>query len=94
MTTKTDVLHLRELTPEALENIDLLPGKHALRSQGLCATEAAAWLAGEPHSDSPKCLCPTIASVLRDWNDRLVTPDRNRILKPLLPKLLGSNQGH
>ena len=94
MTTKAaDFIHLPALTPEALESIKLLPGQHKRRSEGVCATEAIAWLAGEPHSDVPRCLCPTLGSVLRDWNDRMETQDRNRILKPLLPKLLGSNHG-
>lgn len=55
--------------------LTLLKGKHD-RGQGMCAMEAAAYLAGEPHSDHPKCVSPVIATFLRNWNDGL--PDDQR----------------
>lgn len=88
-----DLLHLTVLKEEDLQYIDLMTGQHRRRSDGVCATEAAAWMAGEPHTDAPKSICSTLASIFRDWNDRLELPDRNRILKPMLPQLLRSNRG-
>lgn len=70
--------------------IEIGIGKHATREDGMCAMEAVAWLAGEPHSDRPRCACPIIGTFVRSWNDALRGEDRNRILRPLLPQLIGS----
>ncbi len=48
--------------------------------------EAAAFIAGEPWSDHPACVCPVIAAFMRSWNDGLSDKDRNRLLLPLIPK--------
>lgn len=70
------------LPPLGFFGIDLRRGAHTSREQGVCAMEAAAWLAGEPHSDQPQCACPVIAAFVIAWNDALPTDeDRNRILK-------------
>ena len=69
-----------------LAKLTLFSGSHKDRSNGLCAMEAAAWIANEPHSDSPACVCPVIGAFMRSWNDAL--PDnetRDRLLKPLIP---------
>jgi hypothetical protein len=74
-----------------LEGLDLKEGRHKAFEQGACLLEAAAWLAGEPFTDHPECVCPVIAAFGRSWNDSL--PDdatRNRLLRPLLPKLIGT----
>ena len=77
-----------------LEAISLAKGAHPDRSNGLCVMEVAAWLAGEPHSDSPSCVCPTIRTLFISWNDVLRTDeDRNRLLKPLLALVLNTNTG-
>jgi hypothetical protein len=74
-----------------LDSLTLLAGSHGSFAEGVCAMEAAAWLAGEPHSDSPACVDPVIAAFSRSWNDSL--PDnatRNRLLKPLISKMIGT----
>ena len=74
-----------------LEGIDLRSGAHNNRMAGVCAMEAVAWMAGEPHSDHPACACPVIGAFMRSWNDAL--PDdamRTRLLRPLIPILAGS----
>lgn len=43
------------------ETRELESGNHDAGG-GMCAMEAAAWIAGEPHSDDPKCVCPIIAA--------------------------------
>ena len=86
MTTLPSVLPLI-----GLDGIVLAAGGHTDRAQAVCAMEAVAWLAGEPHSDQPQCACPVIGAFMRSWNDAI--PDdatRTRLLKPLLPALVGS----
>jgi hypothetical protein len=74
-----------------LSTLSLAKGAHAGLAEGLCTMEAAAYLAGEPHSDHPACACPVIAAFLRTWNDGL--PDdahRDLLLKRFVPKVVGS----
>lgn len=74
---------------EKIQKLPLRHGAHQPDSQ-FCVMEAVAYIAGEPWSDHPACVPPSIASVLRSWNDALPTDDdRNRLLKPLIPKLFG-----
>lgn len=51
----------------------LTHGSHPSIDQGSCLLEAAAHIAGEPHSDRPECVCPVIAAFGRAWNDN--TPE-------------------
>ena len=74
---------------EEVERIPLGYGAHTRRADGLCVMEAAAYLAGLPHTDKPSCVCPVISAFLQVWNDGL--PDdatRDRLLKPLLTRIL------
>ncbi len=90
-TTATKDIYRCQLPPLGFFGIDLKKGAHDDRMRGVCAMEAAAWLAGEPHSDSPQCACPVVAAFVRSWNDALQTDEeRNRLLKPLIPRLVGS----
>src|SRR6266540_3734901 len=74
-----------------LDGIELKKGNHYERGQGVCVMEAVAWVAGEPHSDHPQCACPVITSFMIKWNDRLLSDaERNRLLKPLVPLLVGT----
>ena len=91
MTTAT--LTARRLDPGNLHKIELSHGTHTSRTDGVCAMEAIAWLAGEPHTDTPHCVCPSIAEIIRDWNDALTHEERNNILKPILLTVLNTNQG-
>lgn len=65
-------------------------GQHEGPEDGMCAIEAAAWVAGEPWSDRPECVCPVIAEFCRVWNDVLPADERNAILRPLVPRLVGT----
>ena len=73
-----------------LDTITLDVGAHETFERGHCAMEVVAWLAGEPHTDRPACVCPVIGEFVRSWNDGLPDDDRNRLLKPLLPRLAGT----
>jgi hypothetical protein len=60
----------------------------------VCLTEAVAWIAGEPHTDRPACLCPVLGAWGRAWNDRLPDDEtRTRLLGPLARRLIGSRGG-
>lgn len=64
-------------------------GSHADPAEGMCAMEAAAWLAGEEHSDSPECVCPVLAVACRRANDDGDDTVRER-LRSMLPVLIGT----
>jgi hypothetical protein len=72
-----------------IQNLSLKFGGHKPDSQ-FCVMEAAAYIAGESWSDHPVCVPRTIAAVLRRWNDALPSDrDRDRLLKPFLPRIIG-----
>ena len=72
---------------------DLSHGSHRNISDGMCVMEAASWIAGEPWSDHPACVCPVIGSFLRSWNDALPDDERNTLLKPLIPRVINTRGG-
>lgn len=82
-------------TPEDL--LILVPpletGSHRQGEPSMCVMEAVAFVAGEPHSDSPDCCSPSIAGLLRIWNDSLPPGWQDKLLRPLILKLIGTNQG-
>jgi hypothetical protein len=79
------------VSPLALDTVVLKSGSHDSPEAGMCAMEAVAWLAGEPHSDHPACACPVVSAAVRRLNDS-ITDDatRTELLRPLLPRLVGS----
>ncbi len=79
------------LSLEDIEQIPLRHGSHGSRTEGVCAMELVAWMAGEPHSDHPKCSSHLIGTFLRTWNDQLPDDEtRNRLIRPLLPLVLNT----
>jgi hypothetical protein len=74
----------------AFERVPLSTGAHRTRQDGMCAMEMVAWLADEPHSDEPVCSCPVLAAFVRACNDAMSDERRNRLLAPLVPRLVGS----
>ena len=73
-----------------LEKIDLKTGGHRTREEGVCIMEAVAWVAGESHSDFPLCTDRVIARCAQILNDKMPTPLRNELLKPLIFKMIGT----
>ena len=55
-----------------------------------CLMEAVSFVAGEAWSDHPECACPVLSAFMRSWNDGLDDADRNRLLRPLIPRLIGT----
>ena len=82
-----------QIIEERLKKFDqwsLRLGSHSPDST-FCVMEAVAYVAGEPWSDSPACACPVISAFLRSWNDSLPSDaERDRLLKPLIPKLVNT----
>jgi hypothetical protein len=74
---------------ERFERAALLHGSHDSIDEGGCAMEWASYLAGEPHSDHPKCVSKVIGAFVRSWNDAL-PHDKRQILKDRIPRLLGT----
>ncbi len=71
--------------------LGLKQGAHRNFSAGMCAMEAASYIAGEPWSDHPQCVSPVIAAFMRNWNDSLNNEDRNRLISPeLIAKTIGT----
>ena len=76
----------KRLTETALSDLVLKSGGHNSRAEGMCFMEAAAYFAGQKHSDRPPCVCPVIGAFSRNWNDRIKDDGlRNELLKPLVP---------
>jgi hypothetical protein len=75
-----------------LDQLVLKHGSHRNPDDGLCLLEAAAYLAGEPHTDHPRCVSPVLASfgiAINDaWND-----NQRQALRAILPKLLNTAGG-
>ena len=79
---------------ERLEHIGpLQAGAHDPNGQA-CVMEAVAFVAGEPWSDHPECACPVISTFLRAWNDALPDDERDTLLRPLIPRLIGTRGGN
>ena len=76
--------------PEVIDTVVLKSGSHESLEAGACLLEAVSYVAGEPWSDRPECVCPALAAFGRTWNDALDDDTRNRLLKPLIPKLIGT----
>jgi hypothetical protein len=73
-----------------IENVPLRAGAHPTRDDGVCAMEMVAWLAGEAHSDEPRCACPVLGALVRASNDAMTDAQRDRFLRPLVPLLVGT----
>jgi hypothetical protein len=69
----------------------LRSGGHVKNDEGAaCIMEAVAFVAGEAWSDHPACTCPVISTFLRSWNDALPDNERDALLRPLIPQLVGT----
>ena len=70
-------------------NVDI--GSHLSFTDGHCSMEIVAWLEGEPHGYTPKCACAFASAFVRLLNDDIKKGEmRTRLLRPILPNLVGS----
>jgi hypothetical protein len=76
---------------QQLRSLTLLSGAHRDFEAGACAMEAASWIAGEPWSDHPACVCPIIGAFMRSWNDGIQdNNERTALLTGLIPLTIGT----
>lgn len=68
---------------------ELAYGSHANPNDGRCAMEWVAYLAGEPHSDSPQCVSPVLRTFGISLNDRMPREWRQK-LRPYLARMIGT----
>lgn len=68
----------------------LTSGAHDRFEDGVCLLEAVAYVAGEPHTDHPKCVSPVLAAFGREWNDGLRSDEERSQLKQYIPRLIGT----
>src|SRR5690606_28922278 len=74
-----------------IDKIILSKGAHSNRNDGMCAMEAVAYVAGEPHTDHPQCACPVVSTFVRGLNDAIADDSRRtELLRHRIPKLVGS----
>jgi hypothetical protein len=77
------------MSPVSHQTIQLSKGRHASPDEGACVVELASMLAGEHFSDHPNSVCPVIAALLRNYNDR-IDDRRRQDLYPYAAKIVGS----
>lgn len=64
-------------------------GSHQTAADGVCVMEFAALLAGEPHTDQPRCVSVALQRFLIPFNDHLGDEDRQR-LAPYAARAIGT----
>ena len=78
-----------------ISRLDALPplgiGTHPSILEGACILESRPpTVAGDPWSDHPACACPVITAFLISWNDALPDDERDALLRPLIPRVVGT----
>ncbi len=77
----------------ALDRVELVGGSIGDPGEGrMCLMSLVAFLAGEPHSDSPGCASPVIQAFAVALNDHMPRAARQR-LKPFAPRIIGTDDG-
>jgi len=71
------------------QTVRLARGQHRSAQDGACVLELASMLAGEPFSDHPNSVCPTIAGFLRAYND-ILDDARRQDLYAYAAKVVGT----
>jgi hypothetical protein len=84
-------LYDQALPADLLDQLVLKYGSHVDREDGVCVMEAAAWVAGLPHTDRPACACDVCGIIARRLNDDIRDDEeRTRLLRSLVLQLAGS----
>ena len=77
------------MTTKDWRQVILKAGFHKPDSE-MCLLEAVAWYSGEPWSDKPACVSPTLAAFGRAWNDGMRSDEEREQLKQYIPMLIGT----
>jgi len=72
-------------------DLTLEVGAHDTAASGMCVMEAVAWITGDIFNATPSCVHSIIRSFATEWNDSLTNSDRDRLLKPLMWDMIGTN---
>ena len=72
-----------------MSDYKLSHGSHETASEGRCAMEWVAYLAGEPHTDQPVCVSPVLRSFGISLNDSWDDEQRQK-LRPYLARCIGT----
>ena len=72
------------------EHLVLSAGSHEPGPK-MCLLEAIAWQVGEPWSDKPACVSPTLAAFGRSWNDAMRSDQEREQLKQYIPLLINTS---
>jgi len=72
-------------------DLTLKAGSHDTPEGGMCVMEAVAWITGDYFNATPSCVHSIIRSFAMSWNDALIDNDRDRLLKPLMWDMIGTN---
>ena len=77
----------------AFDRVELVSGSIGNPGEGrMCLMSLVAFLAGEAHSDAPRCASPLIQTFAVLVNDHMPHGARQR-LKPFAPRIIGTNDG-
>ena len=87
-----ELLQIPLLPAPRLHEVNLEPQPTADRQQGVSPSQAVAWLAGAPHNRIGDAISPTIATIIDGMAETLDDNTRNKLIRPLLPALTGTNQ--
>ncbi len=68
-------------TARTYQTVRLAPGRHRGPDDDVCVMELASMLAGEPFTDYPKSVCPTVSALLRAYNDALGSDERQDLFR-------------
>ena len=83
---------LRLRQQRALDRVELVSGVGDPDQGTACVMSLVAHLAGEGHTDRPRCASPLIRDFVIPVNDGMPRDARRR-LKPFAPRLVGTNDG-
>jgi hypothetical protein len=76
----------------AYEDVELVRGIGNPRLGRLCVMSFVAYLAGDCHTDRPRCASPVIRSMAVLINDQM-PPATHQRLKVFVPRIIGTNDG-
>jgi hypothetical protein len=72
-----------------LDGLNLDKGSHDDFTEGHCAMEVVAWLAGQGHTDAPECASRVLRNFTINLNDTW-DEEHRQALKPFLPRMVGT----
>ena len=88
-----ELAKVQTLPPERLAEIQLAPQPTIDRRLGVSVKDVLNWLEGRPHMGNPRTVSTTIRHIAAAMAETLDQDQRDAIVRPLLPLMLGTNDG-